>query len=278
MTRRLRLHSRWLALLLILSIGVGCSGPATPTPAPTSASSPALSEGVLYQDDFTNPASGWPVEATDKSQVGYHPPDVYHVEVSAPGSQRVVFLPNQTFDDVTVETDVKADHLSSSTSTGDFRYGLALRGTGDQYYAFTVSPRTKTWQVIKSASAGLQVLAQGTTDSIQGLKADDTLRVDASGADFTFYINSDQATTRIHDSDYASGGVGFFVQTLDEPLAHIHFDSLTIREVESVAIAAVVGAGFVAGAPQAVEARPSRAKAVIILKSCLGMRESGLSD
>jgi hypothetical protein len=41
-----------------------------------------------------------------------------------------------------------------------------------------------------------------------------------------------QAVTQVNDPDYTSGEVGFVVETLDESLAHIHYDSLTIRESE----------------------------------------------
>ena len=40
---------------------------------------------------------------------------------------------------------------------------------------------------------------------------------------------TDQIVTQLSDPSYASGEIGFFVQTFDETLAHIHFDSLTIR-------------------------------------------------
>jgi formylglycine-generating enzyme required for sulfatase activity/tRNA A-37 threonylcarbamoyl transferase component Bud32 len=184
--------------------------------------------GLLYQDEFTDPASGWPTLSQNNHHFGYHPPDYYHVEVSAP-NDHVVVSRGPSFDDVSVETEVFVDH--TDTETGDFRYGLALRRSGDQYYAFTISPRTQTWRVFKSSQAGLAVLAEGPDDSIQGLNASDKLRVDAAGPDFTFYIN-DQAVTQVNDPDYASGEVGFVVETLDESLAHIHYDSLTIRELE----------------------------------------------
>jgi formylglycine-generating enzyme required for sulfatase activity/tRNA A-37 threonylcarbamoyl transferase component Bud32 len=184
--------------------------------------------GLLYQDEFTDPASGWPALDQNNHHFGYHPPDYYHVEVSVP-NDHVAVSRGPSFDDVIVETEVFVDH--TQTASGDFRYGLALRRSGDQYYAFTISPRTQTWQVFKSSSAGLAVMAEGTDDSIQGLNASDKLRVDAAGPDFTFYIN-DQAVTQVNDSDYPSGEVGFVVQTLDETLAHIHYDWLTIREFE----------------------------------------------
>ncbi len=232
---------RWLSLLLISALmNAACGLPVTgtPTPAPTSAPvATALPQGVLYQEDFTDPDSGWPVETGEAYKIGYHPPDFYHLEVSTPDNSETVFE-GEVFGDFTVETDVLVDHTSDQAPTGVFWYGLAIRGSPDQYYAFTIFPRTQVWQVYKVSTAGSVVLAQGADGSIQGMTARDNLRVDAKGSDFVFHIN-DQAVAQIQDADYGEGEIGFVVQTADEPLAHIHFDSLTIREVDQTAIAQV---------------------------------------
>jgi hypothetical protein len=58
-------------------------------------------------------------------------------------SQTLFEPEKRSFEDVTIELQV----LSNSGKTaaeGDFRYGLAFRRSGDQYYAFTISPRTET--------------------------------------------------------------------------------------------------------------------------------------
>ncbi len=143
----------------------------------------------------------------------------------------VVPLPDPSFADLTDST-VEAEVLVSEANTsptGEFRYGLVVRRSGNRYYAFTVSPRTQTWWVLKSSSAGLEVLSEGTDDTIQGLGVLDTLRVDAKGSEFTFHING-RIVSEVNDPDFASGQVGFFVETLDVPQAHIHYDSMVIRK------------------------------------------------
>ena len=47
----------------------------------------ASDQGVLYHDDFTNPASGWPEAKFDNYFIGYHEPEYYHVEVIQPQLQ-----------------------------------------------------------------------------------------------------------------------------------------------------------------------------------------------
>jgi hypothetical protein len=196
----------------------------------------SLPEGVLYQDDFTDPNSGWPNGIVfDNYYIGYHEPSFYHVEVQVPHDKAVVALPQQSLppqglDNVTLETQVFVEP-NNTAQDGDFRYGLVFRRSGSQYYAFAISPRTKTWYVLKSSPTGLSTLKQGNSDSIQGLSAD-TLRVDASGSTFVLHLN-DQRIDQVSDPDYASGGVGFLVETFDSPRVHIHYDTLSIRKGEA---------------------------------------------
>ena len=117
-----------------------------------------------------------------------------------------------------------------TAATGDFRYGLAFRRSGDQYYAFTISPRTKKWFVLKSSPSGITVLTEGTDENIHELDNDDALRVDAQGPNFLFHIN-DELVGQATDPDYAGGEVGFYVESFDVPNVHIHFDKLTIRDL-----------------------------------------------
>lgn len=206
---------------------------ATPTVAPVDTQRPVTPTATLYQDDFTDPKSGWPNELVFQDYyVGYHEPDFYHVEVHTPNDSAIVTVPGRTFDNFSAETRVLVSAANTAPS-GDFRYGLVVRRTGNRYYALAISSRTKTWYVLKSGSDKIQVLGQGTQDSIQGLQAADTLRVNAQGPLLTFFVNG-QLVSQINDQDYVTGGVGFYVETFDSPKAHIHYDSLVISQPENL--------------------------------------------
>ena len=206
----------------------------TPTPAVTQAPVPTIEtisqEGLLYFDDFTDTGSGWGGIAFDNSYIGYHEPGYYHVEVHAPNSNELVPVPGQSFTDFTAEVEIFAD-ADLSVPEGDYSYGLVFRRSGNLFYAFTLSPNTKNWSVTKHSLSGVEVLQEGNEDSINGVGTVNILRVDAQGEAFTFHINREQVA-RLRDGDYASGEVGFFVQTLDNTKAHIHYETITIREVE----------------------------------------------
>ena len=187
----------------------------------------------LYGDDFTDPSSGWPQENYDNYYIGYHEPDYYHVQVQSPNDKILVPVPGKpVFEDATIEVKVFTD-LDNTSEGGDYLYGLVFRRSGDQYYAFTISPSTKKWYVFKSSLNALEVLREGSDDSIQGtsLETQDTLRVDAKGSSFFFHIN-DRLVDQISNTSYTNGEVGFYVQTLDRARIHAHFNSITIRDVQ----------------------------------------------
>jgi hypothetical protein len=192
---------------------------------------PVSGSDVLYQDNFTDPSSGWTEDKFDNYFIGYHEPEYYHVEVTSPNYKTTVFAPGkQSFEDFTVDLKV----LTSSSKTapsGDFRYGLAFRRSGDQYYAFTISPRTKKWYVLKSSPNALTVLKEGTDEDIQDLDKEDTLRIDAQGSSLAFHIN-DRLIDTITDKDYSSGEIGFYVESFDSANTHVHFDDLVVRKYE----------------------------------------------
>ena len=207
---------------------------AVPSPdsvEPTATAAPVIDANVLYQDNFTNPATGWPEDKFDNYFIGYHEPEYYHIEVTSPNSKTTVFEPQKTsFEDNTIELQVLTNSTKTA-QTGDFRYGLAFRRSGDQYYAFTISPRTKKWFALKNSPSELTVLAEGTDDNIHDLDTDDSLRVDMQGSNFVFHIN-DEIVGEVKDADYASGEIGFYVESFDSANTHIHFDNLVIRNVE----------------------------------------------
>jgi len=211
----------------------------TPTPVPDSAQETEASdeddldhevdEYVLFEDDFKDTASGWPDTLVfDNYYIGYHEPEWYHVEVHAQNDDALTVLPEQSFDDFSVEAEAFVEEPLSAPE-GDFRYGLVTRRSGKQFYAFTISPRTQTWYVLKSSPSGLEVLEEGSNDSIQNETEVAMLRVDAVGPTQTFHING-QPVSQISDPDYESGELGFFVEAFDSPKVHIHYDSLTIGE------------------------------------------------
>ena len=147
------------------------------------------------------------------------------------------------FPDATIE--LQALTVSARTATdGDYRYGLAFRRSGDNYYAFTISPTTKKWEVLKSSPSGVTVLEEGVDEGIHALDVDDLLRVDAQGSSFLFSIN-DVLVSQVTDSDYADGEIGFYTENLTNTNTHVHFNTLSVRSVKFALLCTINEGGTV---------------------------------
>ncbi|MFO7170730.1 MAG: hypothetical protein DIU80_022100, partial [Chloroflexota bacterium] len=58
------------------------------------------------------------------------------------------------------------------------------------------------------------------------------LRVDASGDDFTVYLNGETLAT-FSDSSYAKGQVGLIIDNVDAVEPHMHYDNLRLYTTEA---------------------------------------------
>jgi hypothetical protein len=185
---------------------------------------------ILYRDEFRNPSSRWKQGMVDNfsaSYVRFSGRRYYQVQAQEPNAQYLAYVPNEReYGDVNIDIKV----ISEAKSSGDFRYGVVFRRSGDQYYAFIVSPRTQAWSFLKSSSAGLQTLREGRDERMRGLDTRNALRVETYGSTFLLFING-RFIDWIRDADYASGEVGLFAETLDSPDALIRFDSIIIWNV-----------------------------------------------
>ncbi|MBP8000213.1 MAG: SUMF1/EgtB/PvdO family nonheme iron enzyme [Chloroflexi bacterium] len=185
-------------------------------------------ETIFFADDFTNLESGWPTNTTENGLIGYHAPDDYHIEVFVPDAVTTVFR-NPSQNDYTLEVKVRVDH--TDTPNDKFRYGVAFRRQGDNFYAFTLSPLSGEWQVFRQDGDSQELLDSGTNGTMRGLTENDTLRVDVSGDRFVFQLNN-EIIAQVRDTHYSRGELGFYVETFSQTLAHIHYDHILVREVE----------------------------------------------
>lgn len=190
-----------------------------------------IDSALLLTDEFADVQSGW-FQARAPVQeyfYGYHPSDFYHVQVSAPEDCLAVRHDLELTDFV---ADVEIFQAAAATEDGNYRYGLMIRESAGDYYAFLASPRAKTWRAVKGGAAGIAIMDEGTNESLGGLTRDtrDRLTVIADGAQFSFFING-ELVSQVYDAEFPSGNLGFVVQTLDETYAHIHFDRIFVRQL-----------------------------------------------
>lgn len=186
-------------------------------------------EDALYQDSFDDPASGWPVDQAESGRYGYQEPGFYYLRLTE--AQRMMAVsPDQAFTDFSATARMVVNYVN--TAAGDFRYGLVFRRMGNDYYAFAISPRTQRWAALKRSTGKLETLDQGQIPGTPGLFQTYQLTVTAQGETFTLKLDG-QPLAQFRDAAYPSGAIGFYLETLDEELAHLLVDRLIVNPAPS---------------------------------------------
>jgi hypothetical protein len=196
-----------------------------------------IDRSLLLTDEFADVLSGWYQAAAPVEDYfyGYHPTDFYHVQVSAPEGCLAVRheLPLNDF-----IADVDIFRAKTETDDGDYQHGLVIREENGEFYAFLISPISKEWQILKNSLGGINILDQGLQESIRGETQDerDRMTITANGPELSLAINGRLVST-VHDDTFREGNLGFMVQTIDQPYAHIHFDQIVVWDLpESVTV------------------------------------------
>jgi hypothetical protein len=196
---------------------------------PVSASGLPWNALILYEDEFSEPR-GWTQGESGSFAARYtHAPGAryYQVDVRGPADPYLSFVPNgHTYENVNIDLKTRTE----TAHRGDFRYGMVFRRSGEQYYAFVVSPTMGMWYVLKHAANEVQVPKSGASDRIRGLEGQDTLRVESYGDTFLLFIN-DHFIDWFRDGEYASGEVGLFVESIDNTDARLNFNAITIWDL-----------------------------------------------
>jgi hypothetical protein len=181
--------------------------------------------------------SGWYQAAAPVEEYfyGYHPTDFYHVQVSSPENCLAVRheIPLNDF-----IADVEIFKAKIEVEDGNYRHGLIIREEEGEFYAFLISPISKEWQIVKNSLGGVNILDQGFQQSIRGQTQDerDRLTIIANGPELSLAINGRLVST-VYDDSFRDGNLGFIVQTLDQPYAHIHYDRIFVWDLpESVTV------------------------------------------
>ena len=200
---------------------------------------------AFVEDEFENVTSGWFDTEQDGWRIGYHAPTWYHVEATT-GDSQVMALGGFSYDNVAVETSAFVE--STDTEDGLFRYGLVFRASGNleappangnerpiDFYAFTVNPRSNTWELLHEDELPFRAIAEGELPA--GVDAFDpnrpvTIRAEMIDVTITMWINGQEITTIDTRGFHPAGDVGFFLETFDETKAHIHFENILITPAE----------------------------------------------
>ena len=215
---------RFLLLVLLLLLSACSNGmqSATEVVLPT-----LVSDAVLFQDDFSNPKSGW-----DRASQGGNSTDYadgkYRITLSTP-QQDIWANPYQYFDqDIIVEVDVW-----QNPSTVQAAYGI-ICGYSDvnNYYALTVDSggyveifRYQQGKRLTLHSAENQPGIDSEHNHLEALCASSALQLRVNGS----------VVAEVEAQEFLYGDVGLVASSFDESGVEILFDNFIVREAESLA-------------------------------------------
>lgn len=203
--------------------------PPTATPLPTMTPTPV--SGLLLEDDFSNPDSGWEIDETDEGDVGYGD-GYYYVLAEAEGIQILGFGP-QTFSDLVI--DVYASQIASTS--GDINaYGVMcrvqrdgdgylLRISGDGQYAIQ--------RVVDNSFEYLVEWAE--SDAINQGNAMNHIHAVCDGTYLALYANG-ELLAEAEDDTFAEGDIGLTATTFGNVATEVHFDNLIVLNPDSILI------------------------------------------
>lgn len=201
-----------LFLLIMLLPVLACQFSKAPAAAPPAGT-------VLFQDDFSSPASGWDRTQLDQGVMDYDGGG-YRMLVNA-SHVNIWSTPKKDFSSVRLEVD--AGKLAGPDEN---RLGLICRFTGDSYYFFIIS--SDGYYGIGLFTGNEAVLlgqsAMRPSGKINQGTAINHLRADCRGDALSLYVNN-APIAEIHDSTLTHGDVGLLAGAFNQPGVDVVFDN-----------------------------------------------------
>ncbi len=204
-----------------------------PSPVPTlptvtiqpSATPIADLGSVVFQDDFSNPESGWNRAETEDGSVDYLD-GVYRIRVDA--TQVDLWAnPGRLFNDARVSV-----RAVKAGGPDDNDFGAICRYQNNRnFYAFLISS-DGYYGILRFQDGQRTTLGQDglrPSSAIRQGEAENSILVECIGDRLGLWVNG-VLVQEVRDSTHAAGDVGLIAGTFDEPGVDIHFDNLIVYQ------------------------------------------------
>ena len=213
------------ALACNLPAGLSGETPAPATAAPPTPAAPAPA-GILFQDDFSDPDSGWEVGDYDTGSVGYKS-GAYFV-TSAGDGNTMWGVANRSFDDLFIEVDTTQ---ISSPANNNNDYGVVCREQGDGAgYYMLISGDGYYAILVKAAGRDFEPLVDwAQSDIIRQGNATNHIRAVCDGSTLALFVNGQRLATA-EDDTFSRGDIALTATSDEDEPTEIHFDDLVVRQ------------------------------------------------
>lgn len=192
-------------LLVLLSVLSGCLGQSQP-----------------FEDDFSDPASGWGAASHETYVRGYQQ-GRYLFQIDVP-RWFVWATRGHTYGDVEI------DVTTRSTGQSDNHYGVLCRYEDEQAYYFAIS--ADGYYAIFRMTEGEGLYPLTGTAMLRSLLihtdgSDNRIVVSCEGPTLTLYVNGEQVA-QVEDETLAKGDVGMAAGTASQGGTTVWFDDLMV--------------------------------------------------
>ncbi|HJW90096.1 MAG TPA: hypothetical protein VJ436_05610 [Anaerolineales bacterium] len=206
-------------------LGLACQAVSLPAISPA-LSMKAAPGSLLFQDDFSDPASGWDRQILPGSGVVDYYDGALRILVSSV-DEMLWSGPGLEFSDVRIE--VQASRLSGPE---DNLFGIVCRATDrENFYFLAIS--SDGYYGIGKVKEGVQSLIANLEmpphDAIIQGEASNHLRADCSGSHLRLMVNGAEIAA-VEDPEFTSGQVGLLAGSFSPPGVDIRFDNFMVLQ------------------------------------------------
>jgi tRNA A-37 threonylcarbamoyl transferase component Bud32 len=216
------------AIWIFMANGDGAA-PAVPTPWPTA--TPRLSDtpvpetgGILFQDDFSDRASGWEVGRYEMGSVGYK--DGTYFVISLGDGNTMWGVANASFDDVIIE--VEAAPVSAPANDNN-DYGVVCRNQSDSLDGyFLLISGDGSYAILKAEGGDFEPLIDWTSSAAinEGI-ATNYIRATCEGNYLALSVNG-ELLAEARDNTFSRGDIALTATSYEDEPTRVHFDNLTV--------------------------------------------------
>jgi hypothetical protein len=179
--------------------------------------------GVLFKDDFSDPASGW-MQGEDEYGITEYSDGRFRILVNSDVTGKIS-IPRLFFTDVIIEVDA-----TKVAGPDDNDYGVICRYQDENnFYLFEISSdgyysigKYKDNQLLLIGMEQMQ-----TSDMIRQGQAANRIRASCIGTLLSLSVNG-QKLSEVEDADFSAGDVGLIAGTFETPGTDILFDNFKV--------------------------------------------------
>ena len=212
-----------LAVLLLASLACSMGGALDSTDTIDTGSSDVSSK-ILFNDDFSNPNSGWPSTVSGDDFVGYADGS-YRIYIAEPELLLFATSADSFQSDIHVEIDA-----SKVGGPDDNYFGLICRYQDLDNFYFLLLSSDGYAGIGMYLNDEMKILSGENleyTDAVNQGNATNRVSADCVGDQLTLYANGEKVAT-VTDISFSSGAVGVVARANTEPGVDILFDNLSV--------------------------------------------------